>query len=277
MEQSTLMNTGKLPDFIVVGVQKCGTTALHTNLRKHPSLEITPNFIDFGRGYRDTKETDFFTAWSRFTLEEYRGFFNDNGKLQGEVSPYYVSGRMLDKIQTIVPHAKLILICREPVSRLESSFNHMQQFQSETTLSNFTGWHQWSVQRSFEENLQEEMGRVPNLEVSGPGVVRLGFYADIVRRILDRFDRSQLKILVAEEYRQSPAATYREIAEFLGVPDMPIAHRDEHVRKKTWRLLPEQREILHEIYRPANQRFFELLGRDIPAWSAAPVIINDGG
>jgi hypothetical protein len=271
------MNVGKLPDFIVVGVQKCGTTALHSNLKKHPSLEITPNFLDFARGDRNTKETDFFTPWSRFTLEEFKSFFNDNGKLQGEISPYYVSVRTLDKIREMAPHAKLILICRDPVSRLESSFNHMLQFQRETTLNDFTGWHQWSVQRSFEENLQGEIESFPQPKMSGPGVVRLGLYADIVERIWDRFDKSQLKILVAEEYRQSPAATYREIAEFLGVPDVPIAHRDAHVREKTWRLLPEQRTLLHELYRPENRRFFELLGREIPAWNASPAVFEGGG
>jgi len=275
--QRTPMNVGKLPDFIVVGVQKCGTTALHNNLRKHPSLEITPNFLDCVRGDRNTKETDFFTPWSRFTLEEFRSFFNDNEKLQGEISPYYVSVRTLDKIRELVPHAKLILICREPVSRLESSFNHMLQFQRETTLSDFAGWHQWSVQQSFEENLQGEIESFPQPKMSGPGVVRLGLYADIVERIWDRFDKSQLKILVAEEYRQSPAATYREIAEFLGVPDVPIAHRDAHVREKTWRLLPAQRTLLHELYRPENQRFFELLGREIPAWTASPTGLEEGG
>ena len=270
------MNVGKLPDFIVVGVQKCGTTALYNNLRTHPDLEITPNFIDFFWGDKNTKETDFFTPWSRFTLEEFKGFFNDNGKLQGEVSPNYVSEPTLDKIRELAPHAKLILICRDPVSRLESSFNHMLQFQHETTHKNFTGWHHWSVDRSFEENLQAEIEGFRRSKTSGPGVVRLGFYADIVERIWDRFDKSQLKILVAEEYRQSPAATYREIAEFLGVPDVPIAHRDAHVREKTWRLLPEQRMLLHELYRPENQRFFGLLGREIPAWTASPTGLEGG-
>jgi hypothetical protein len=94
----------------------------------------------------------------------------------------------------------------------------------------------------------------------------MGLYADTVQRVLDRFAPEQLLILVAEEYRQNPQATYDRISEFLGLRPTRISHEDAHVRKYTTRLTAEQRAWLSDFYRPHSQRFFELLGREIPSW-----------
>ena len=74
---------------------------------------------------------------------------------------------------------------------------------------------------------------------------------------------------MAEEYRQNPQATYDRISDFLGVSSVKINHEDAHVRKYTTRLTAEQRAWLSDFYRPHNQRFFELLGREIPSWDTA--------
>jgi hypothetical protein len=84
--------------------------------------------------------------------------------------------------------------------------------------------------------------------------------------VLNRFPPEQLLILVAEEYRQNPQATYDRIAEFLGLRPARISHQDAHVRNYTTRLTADQREWLSDFYRPHNQRFFELLGREVPSW-----------
>jgi hypothetical protein len=165
-------------------------------------------------------------------------------------------------IAEAIPDAKLILICREPVSRLESSVNHMMQWHAECPdMDDFFGW---SPLRSFEANLQAELADAGSL-----GLLRMGLYADTVQRVLSRFPPEQLLILAAEEYRQNPQATYDRIAEFLGLRPVRINHEDAHVRNYTTRLTAEQRAWLSDFYRPHNERFFDLLGREIPSWHAA--------
>jgi hypothetical protein len=261
------MNTGKLPDFIVVGMQKSGTTSLFHNLKQHPDIEITPNFSENSRGFVNRKETFFFSSpWKPVvaSVEHYKTLFNDNGKVQGEVSPEYWRPSAFDKMRTTVPDAKLIIICREPVSRLESAFNHLVERGRSSGTGKGLKWNRWDSEHAFEDNLRHE------IDSGSPGMVAMGFYADIIGQILARFDRSQLLVLVAEEYRDSPQRTYDQIFDFLGLPTVPIDNQNRNVKpQKLFRLTPEQRAVLQGIYRPSNERFFSILGREIPEWKDA--------
>jgi len=112
-----------LPNFIVVGAAKCGTTSLHLYLSEHPEVFMT-----------EKKEIHFFLSanpvwgtWNR-GLEWYSSLF-EGGKeypLKGEASPgYTVEGHTQDvasKIREVIPNAKLIYLIREPISRTKSHF-----------------------------------------------------------------------------------------------------------------------------------------------------------
>ena len=262
---STSRSPGRLPHFLVIGAQKAGTTALNVNLRKHPLIELVPNFNSFwADGNRNDKETHFFRGMGAShgcpTLEIYQSLFNDNGLLQGEVCPTYDSPESLETIARTIPDAKLILICREPVSRLESAYNHLLQLHEQSP--SFAGWKFWKPQRSFEENLENELSSPENF-----GLLRMGVYVDTINRLLKLFPREQLLFLVAEEYRTNPQATYDRIFDFLGIPRFAVDHEDAHVRHYTTHLTDSQRTWLREFYRPHNQRLFEFLQHEIPAWS----------
>ena len=260
---------GRLPHFLVIGAQKAGTTALDLNLRKHPGIELVPNFRAEWKGWVNTKETHFFTGWGAqcfnlSTLDDYKAVFNNGGKIQGEVCPAYGAPVPIAAIAEAIPDVKLILICREPLCRIESAINHMMQWHAERgDLQRFSGWN---PSFSFEKNLQNELA-----DPSMFGLLRIGLYADTMDQVLRRFPREQLLVLVAEEYRQDPQATYDQIADFLAVAPAKISHKDSHVRTYTTRLTAEQRAWLSDFYKPHNQRFFELLGRDVPSWSSASV------
>ena len=259
-------HAGRLPHFLVVGAQKAGTSALHWNLRHHPSLELVPRFQStFVSGHTNDKETFFFNGWGGQsgvrTLGDYKSLFNDNGRLQGEVCPAYSAPEALAAIAKTIPDVRLILICREPVARIESAYNHMMQM---APLAPRLRYMSWRSRYSFEQNVRAELAHPHAF-----GLVRIGIYADTVSEILSRFSREQLLILVAEEYQQDPQATYDLISSYLGVPGATIAHKDAHVRTYTTRLTAEQRDWLTEFYRPHNERFFELLGRELPSWTRA--------
>ena len=255
---------GRLPHFLVIGAQKAGTTSLHYNLRKHPAIELVPNFRARLHDWDNRKETGFFDDRGRMyglrTLDDYRAIFNDNGLVQGESCPGYEAGQALDRIRAAIPDVRLILICREPVSRLESAFNHLRQWHSQVAA--ITRWGTWDPTLSFEGNVQAELDAPTTF-----GLVRMGMYAESITRVLGRFRPEQLLVLVAEEYRADPQATYDRIFDFLGVPPAIIDHLDVHVREHTTRLTDEQRERMAELYRPHNERFFQMIGREVPEWN----------
>ena len=255
---------GRLPHFLVIGAQKSGTTSLDVNLRKHPSIELVPNFHDSTDVWENEKETDFFGGWGKprglRTLDDYRALFNDNGKLQGEVCPSYSRPQAIDDIATHVPDIRLILICREPVSRLASAINHLGQLYA--TSPTLAAWNAWSPTRTVEENMEEELTNPTRF-----GLLRYGIYADIIQMVWDRFGNDRLLILFSDDYRKDPQRTYDRIFGFLGLPSVPIAHRSVHQRRYDIHLTPEQRQRIDDFYRPHNERLYDLLGYRIPSWT----------
>lgn len=108
-----------LPDFIVIGAMKCGTTSLYRYLAQHPGIDMS----------RD-KETDYFVAeknWNR-GAEWYSNQFGRADLIRGEVSPNYSKRRdfqgVPERIAATCPDVRLIYIVRDPVVRAQSQFRH---------------------------------------------------------------------------------------------------------------------------------------------------------
>lgn len=257
---------GRLPHFLVIGTQKGGTTALDNNLRKHPGIELVPHFRLQSDHWNNTKETHFFSGWGEAngiaSIDEYRDLFNDNGLLQGEVCPSYESPTALESIANAIPDVRLILICREPTSRLASAWNHLQQERSRR--KDFRGWHGWNPALPFETNFHAEIGD-PDLH----GLVRMGIYRDIIENVWRLFGRDRFLVLFSEDYRRDPQRTYDRIFAFLGVRSCPIRHRDAHVRSYQAGLTSEERKMADDFYRPHNERLYDLLGYRISSWAAS--------
>ena len=88
---------GKWPDFLVCGFQKAGTSALSINLQQHPDIRIgrsSHKLCDFSQG----KEINYFASIPRNTYhlgdEWYKSHFHNDGKVWGECSPSYTTGRV---------------------------------------------------------------------------------------------------------------------------------------------------------------------------------------
>ncbi len=108
-----------LPNLVVIGAQKCGTSALHYYLGLHPEVSMsTP------------KELNFFIRpqeWKR-GIEWYESHFTEDAKVRGESSPNYTnhprSKGVPRRMHSVVPDAKLILLVRDPLERIVSAYIH---------------------------------------------------------------------------------------------------------------------------------------------------------
>ena len=112
--------SGPLPSFVIIGAQKCGTTALHSYLARHPQICMSR-----------PKELDFFVAeknWDR-GLEWYHQRWKQKHKeIRGESSPNYTAypkfGGVPERMASLIPDAKLIFMVRDPVDRVRASYIH---------------------------------------------------------------------------------------------------------------------------------------------------------
>ena len=125
---------GRLPDFVIIGAMKSGTTSLYNFVIKHPT--IAPAFA---------KELHYFSIWYKFGELWYRSNFPTNLSrhyfykktnqklLSGEASPTYLFYPTVpSRMKEILPDVKLIVILRNPVDRAYSHYHHMLRRNNES-------------------------------------------------------------------------------------------------------------------------------------------------
>jgi Sulfotransferase domain len=253
--------TGVLPDFLIIGAQKCGTTSLYGVLAEHPCIYAA-----------STKEVGYFDRYYHMGLGWYRAQFPSRFRrhyvrailrkrfLTGEASTGYIlRPQALERISTVVPRAKLILMLRNPVDRAYSHYQHTVRIGVEKL--------------SFEEAISREGERIGRararmledgeyytLDVARYAYVLTGIYVDQVKVLFSLFPRRQVLILEAEELATDLPRVFRRVLEFLNVPMwMPRRTRWENVGNYQ-AMDPSCRKELVELFRPHNRRLYDYLG-----------------
>jgi hypothetical protein len=254
-----------LPDFIIIGGQKCGTTSLYNYLAEHPSVVPARN-----------KETRFFHT-RRYERGEllYRSSFptearkrraeKDGGPklLTGESTPCYLFfPQVPGRVRETVPHAKLIALLRNPVDRAYSQYHHKVRNARET-LSFEEAIDREEERLAGEEKRALEDPRYYSYNLDHYSYLRRGVYVEQLRRWRDHFPEEQLLVLRSEDlYEDVPAVVGRTL-EFLGLPPASAgAYATHGAGGYAEEIDPALRARLVEHFRPHNERLYEYLGRD---------------
>lgn len=215
----------RLPDFIIIGAAKCGTTSLYKKLSQHPKVFMsTP------------KEPEYFARDDIFQkgLDWYAGLFEQAAEWQlcGEASTLYSQTTLFPdtvaRMHNAVPHAKLIYVLREPVERTYSYYTQIvKNYQNSTR--NFV------VNRTFEECLfpadfPNRQGRErffapydTHLPDDPKTYIEGSRYIVHINNYLAAFDSSQLLLVDFKELIEKPDEVVREICTFLGLDPNEIA------------------------------------------------------
>lgn len=203
-----------MPNFLIIGFEKAGTTSVYNYLKQHPQIFVSP-----------TKETNFFIYEGQNpeilpylpeglpvvkSLTAYRALFEDvcEHKAIGEASPLYLADpRAAKRIRHYIPEAKLIAILRDPAERAYSAYWMRVRDGRET--------------RSFEQAVEEELaGRLDDsVDVERRHYVRWGHYAQHLKAYLSSFDRSQLAIHLFDDLKADPEGFMRTLFRFLEVDE----------------------------------------------------------
>lgn len=182
------ISNSRLPEFIIIGAPKAGSTTLYKYLCRHPDIYMcTP------------KEPHFFShpdVWER-GLQWYQMLFADasTNQLCGEASTTYARwpqfGDVASKIAQIVPKAKLIYIMRHPIDRAYSHYGHHMRS---------------GVTMTFEEALEKESA-----------YVNISLYMNQIKQYLNYFKKSSIHFVIFEELKASPEQTLNDLQKFLGL------------------------------------------------------------
>ena len=248
----------RLPDFILIGAPKCGTTSMYSYIETHP---------DFVPPLR--KEIHYYSIHYRLTKVFYRAHFPlvfEEGSITGEASPsYYWHPHAPGRVKKDLPDVRLVMCLRNPVDRAYSDY-WMQVRQG------------WEV-LSFEDAIQQESGRVDshyervNREplywadnLSRHAYVLRGRYQLHLRRWLDTFPRDRILFITIDQMKADPQGTFDRVCEHIGLdlghePVFKVHGRHGHTHPK---MAPETRKMLDKTFEEDNQVLCRMLQDDFP-------------
>jgi hypothetical protein len=254
-----------LPDFLVIGTKRGGTTSLWRYLLQHPLVPPlfpawntkTSHYFEenFGRGeawYR----SHFPTRRQRAALERRHG----GPSKVGEAAPLYMFHPLAaGRVAELMPQARMIVLLRDPVER---AYSHWKERRTEG-----------KEPLGFAEALAAEPERTAGERdrmIADPGYFseaydwytyrERGRYVDHLEPWLDRFDRSQLLFLASETFYRDPAASYARILDFIGLPPFRLPAYDVFNDRPSTGMDDAVRAELRAHYRPYNAALESRLG-----------------
>ncbi len=251
-----------LPDFLIVGAARSGTSSLYHYLCQHPSI-----------GHAQTKEVHYFdvnydksSLWYRahFPTVATKWLYEARGGrfVTGEATAYYLFHPHVPKrVFELLPGVKVIALLRNPIDR---AYSHYQR----------------SVRRgrerlSFEDATLKEAERLAGetVKIARDGNYRSrvhrqfsyltrGIYVDQLKTWLDFFPRRQLLIVRSEDFFADVGGTLEQIQNFLDIRRFDIQDRKTYKKGVYTNMDPATRRRLVDYYAPHNERLKQLLGRD---------------
>ena len=241
------------PDFIIVGVQKGGTTSLFEYLAKHP--QVIPSTI---------KEVHYFDKNYDKGLNWYLNFFPNRWacfrKKTGESTPYYIyHPHAIKRIKENFPKVKIILMLREPVSR---AYSHYQMVLGRGQ-ENILDFNEAIQQTALVDKIELQMLANPNLnsfEHQKRSYLNRGFYDKQVKKLYQEFDAKQILILKSEDFYKDTKKSLKQVYSFLGVknhPELNIKTYNEGAYNKTDLQFDP---ALYELFESSNQYLKNTLG-----------------
>ena len=244
-----------LPNFLVIGAGKAGTTSLYHYLDQHPDIFMSPikepKFFALEGGVPDYRGPGDREVWSSGTSraipdpKEYEALFDgvSGEKAIGEASPVYLcNAGAPGRIKRHVPEARLVAVLRDPAERAYSAYLHMLRDGRERL--------------GFAEALAEEERRTRAGWAPGWQYTREGFYHRNLQRYFELFNRGQIRTYLYEELRADPLGLMRDAFRFLGVdeafaPDISTRHNVSGIPKSTLLIsLIKRRNPLKTVLKP---------------------------
>ena len=227
-----------LPNFLIVGSAKCGTTSLYAWLKTHPEVFL-PEFKEPGFFVRDTGFDDWGKYQSLFAAGEGK-------KAVGEATTDYLfSPESPDWIRRVLgDDVRILILIRNPVERAFSLYKYM-------LMEGFENVVPFEKALALEERrFADEAFRALNREMFWAYMyVRTSFYCESIERYMSVFDRRMVKILVFDDIVTDPHSVFAEVCEFLEISGSFRPRFSWENKSATPRSVALQRFLRRNMYR----------------------------
>ena len=223
-----------LPDFLIIGAMKCGTSALFHTITDHPKVAKTK------------KEKRFFNLHFDKGLEHYSNMFVPE-MINCDATPEYLAcANVPERVYQTVPDVKLIVSFRNPVDRTYSQYNHHKP--------------KLAAGGTFEQELAPSFDRSATYLTQTHGYILRSRYAEQMRRWLQFFPLDQFCIINFENFKDNNVKTIKRVEDFLELENTgssPMPRFKEYPP-----MAEETRRRLEEYFAPLNEELYELIGED---------------
>lgn len=252
-----------LPNFIIIGAQKSGTTSLYRYLIQHPS--VIPAFH---------KEIHFFDLNYRKGLFWYKSHFAKLSEIQnlkhpynqkiitGEATPYYLfHPHVPEKVFEIIPNVKLIVLLRNPVDRAYSHYHHEVKKQVEKL--------------SFEQAIAKETERISEeiVEMSNKSkyysynhqhysYLSRGIYINQIKKWRMFFPDNQIFIINSEKFYKETNKVFSSVLDFLELPIFNDINYEKNNANYYTKMNHRTRKYLTDYFAKPNENLYKYLGVD---------------
>ena len=248
-----------LPDFIILGTEKGGTSSLYRYLIQHPLINSSV-----------TKEINYFNKYYDRGLNWYRvcfpfkfqKFFTKNF-LTGEASVrYFDHPHAPERIKQLIPNVKFIILLRNPIDRAYSQHSMVVRGGNEKL--------------TFEQAIKDEKDRTSNEYEKmitdknyysdtyfRHAYLNRGIYFDKLKRWMDVFPKEQFLIMHSKDFFDNPSKIYQKTLDFLNMPQFDLKNYDVQGRvNENPNIDSKLRKQLIEYFKPHNERLYQFLGRN---------------
>ena len=260
---TTTGSTHVLPDFLIIGAARSGTTSLYEYLVKHPSVMPAVGkevyFFDkkFDKGV-NWYRTFFPTKLAKSRLESKQ----KQKCITGEATPRYLHHPHSPKrVHDLIPDVKLIVLLRNPIDRAYSHYQ-MERDHGHEELS-------------FEEAIKKENRRIDDdakkmnsdenfysVNFYRKSYLTRGIYVEQLKRWFEKFPLEQFLILKSEDFYEKTPEIYQEVLDFLGLEEFELKSFKAYKKREYSGIAPETRKELQEYFKPHNEELSRLLNRD---------------
>lgn len=243
----------KLPDFLIIGAQKAGTTSLYHYLIQHPHIDtaVTKEVHYFDMNYDKGKQ---------WYIDQFPSLTVSYSHLTGEASPYYIFHPLApSRIYEMMPRAKIIILLRNPIDRAFSHYHHNVRKRREPL--NFEDAINQEEARLAGE--LESLKREPNyksVNYQHYSYLNRGIYVDQLQQWYELFPRDQILVINYEHFFGNLPRSMNDVTDFLGVYQFECQY-EPHNQGTYDSMNPRTRDQLREYFYPHNQRLNKFLGQ----------------
>jgi len=248
---------GNNPSFFIIGAQKAGTTSLFNYIKEYADNFVSPR----------KKELYFFTEFYSKGINWYKANFPlrmKPGDITGEATPDYLffpfaAKRMVEHY----PHAKIIVMLRNPIDRAYSQYN----FQNNTNKTR--AYDPLPFKKALlkeDERLRKEQKAVENGELTYVykyfSYIHRGFYSDQLKNLYCYYPKEQVMIIESNQLFQNTDDTLKQVFDFLGLRSNGVKREYKAYNETHKENLPEDaKELLRSIFKEKNEELFVLLDK----------------